>query len=401
MGELRTRKRGKTWEYSFEGAKIGGKRKPISKGGFRTKADAVSAGTQAKAEYDNTGRTFKPSEISVSDYMDYWIENYVKINLKYNTQSNYECLISNHIKPVLGVYRLISLEPDVIQKWIDTLKIKGYSRSMVKNTLTCLSGALSYAVYPCRYISFNPCDYVRIPKISIDRKAKEHTEYICEKADYATILDRFPLNSSFFLPIVTGYNCGTRLGESYGIDLMEDVDFENHVLTIQHQLSNEKKQWYYRSPKYDSVRTIKMIPDYELILRDEIDRRIERMKHFGPYYTKTYVMPDGMIMQAPSSVPIVGKEIMPISVRENGELLTPNSFKYCARVIHEELGNPFFHSHCLRHTHGTILAENGAQPKTVMERLGHKDIKTTMNRYIFNTEKMQNDAVDIFVKAHK
>ena len=34
-----------------------------------------------------------------------------------------------------------------------------------------------------------------------------------------------------------------------------------------------------------------------------------------------------------------------------------------------------------------------------MERLGHKDIKTTMERYIFNTDKMQDDAVAIFVAA--
>ena len=92
-------------------------------------------------------------------------------------------------------------------------------------------------------------------------------------------------------------------------------------------------------------------------------------------------------------------EIMPLSVRENGELLTPESFKYCARVVHHELNNPLFHSHSLRHTHGTILAENGAQPKTVMERLGHKDIKTTMERYVFNTEKMQDDAVRLFMQA--
>ena len=74
-------------------------------------------------------------------------------------------------------------------------------------------------------------------------------------------------------------------------------------------------------------------------------------------------------------------------------------YKYRARVIHQELGNKNFHSHSLRHTHGTILAENGAQPKTVMERLGHKDIKTTLERYIFNTEKMQDDAVRIFTHA--
>lgn len=39
MGQLRTRKRGKYWEWSFEEAKINGKRNPISKSGYRTKAD--------------------------------------------------------------------------------------------------------------------------------------------------------------------------------------------------------------------------------------------------------------------------------------------------------------------------------------------------------------------------
>lgn len=90
---------------------------------------------------------------------------------------------------------------------------------------------------------------------------------------------------------------------------------------------------------------------------------------------------------------------MPLCVKENGELLTPESFKYCARVIHYELNNPLFHSHCLRHTHGTILAENGVNPKTVMERLGHKDIKTTLQTYTFNTEVMQQTAVDVFERA--
>ena len=61
MGELRTRKRGKGWEYSFESARVDGKRKSISKGGFKTKAEALAAGTQAKAEYDSAGVVFKPS----------------------------------------------------------------------------------------------------------------------------------------------------------------------------------------------------------------------------------------------------------------------------------------------------------------------------------------------------
>ena len=64
-----------------------------------------------------------------------------------------------------------------------------------------------------------------------------------------------------------------------------------------------------------------------------------------------------------------------------------------------KVGNPLFHSHCLRHTHGTILAENGVNPKTVMERLGHKDIQTTLQTYTFNTDKMMSNAVDIFESA--
>lgn len=68
-------------------------------------------------------------------------------------------------------------------------------------------------------------------------------------------------------------------------------------------------------------------------------------------------------------------------------------------MIHNELNNPLFHSHCLRHTHGTILAENGTQPEPVMERLGHKDLELTMELYVFNTDKMQVDAVELFIKT--
>ena len=49
--------------------------------------------------------------------------------------------------------------------------------------------------------------------------------------------------------------------------------------------------------------------------------------------------------------------------------------------------------------YGTILAENGVNPKTVMERLGHKDSTTTLQTYTFNTEVMQQKAVDVFEEA--
>lgn len=399
MGQLRVRKRGSTWEWSFEGAKIGGKRNPISKSGYRTKADALAAGTQAKAEYENAGRVFTPSEMSVSDYLDYWYSNYVQTNLAFNSQMDYERQIRIHLKPAFGIYRLNSLEPDIIQKWIDGKKRSGYSKSMATRMFSCLSGALNYAVYPCQYIKSNPCAYVRIPKIETPDSRRAHTEYICSAEDFAAVINRFGPGSTFYLPIMTGYHCGTRIGETYGINLLEDVNFESHSLTIRHQISKEAGCWYYRRPKYNSVRTILLDAAYERMLKDEIRSRKKNMLRYGEYFTKTYVMPDGLIVQSPANVPVAGKEIMPLSVKENGHLLTPWSFRYCSRVVHEELGNPLFHSHCLRHTHGTILAENGAQPKTVMERLGHRNIETTMKHYVFNTQKMQEDAVRIFTQA--
>ena len=81
MGQLRTRKRGKTWEWSFEGAKIDGKRNPISKGGYRTKAEAQEAGIQAKAEYDNTGRSFKPSAVSYTHLDVYKRQVFINMGL--------------------------------------------------------------------------------------------------------------------------------------------------------------------------------------------------------------------------------------------------------------------------------------------------------------------------------
>lgn len=399
------RKRGKTWSYYFDTAKIDGSRNKIEKGGFRTQKEALDARAKAIAEYNNVGRTFSPKEISVADYLDYWLENAIKKNIghgySHNTYLDYESTIRLHLKPNFGVYRLSAFQysPDVVQQWVDNMKIKGYSRNMVKNCLTCLSGALNYAIVPLKYIQTNPCTPVRIGKMPINKDAKEHTEYICTKEDFDRILERFPTSSHFYLSLIVPYNIGTRIGETFAIDFMNDIDFKNHEININNQMSKINKTWYLKPPKYDSYRTIKMGKTIEQVLLESFKERKKNKLKYGPHYLKTYVLPDSSITQVRSDINVPYKEIMPLCVKDNGELLTPESFKYCARVIHHELGNALFHAHCLRHTHGTILAENGVNPKTVMERLGHKNIETTLQTYTFNTDTMQQTAVDIFEKA--
>ncbi|MDD3796101.1 MAG: tyrosine-type recombinase/integrase, partial [Lachnospiraceae bacterium] len=78
---------------------------------------------------------------------------------------------------------------------------------------------------------------------------------------------------------------------------------------------------------------------------------------------------------------------------------TTEHMKYISRLIKTRLGLDNFHPHSLRHTHGTILAEQKASPKTIMERLGHRNVTVTLQRYIANTETMQQEAVDLFEKA--
>ncbi|MFA5528840.1 MAG: N-terminal phage integrase SAM-like domain-containing protein, partial [Peptostreptococcales bacterium] len=113
------RKRGKKWYYSFETASIEGKRKRIERVGGDTKSEALRAGRVALTEYENAGQFFEPKNISVSDYMDYWMKEYAEVNLRHNTHLGYRGIIDNHIKPVLGGYKLNSLTPAILQQFVN------------------------------------------------------------------------------------------------------------------------------------------------------------------------------------------------------------------------------------------------------------------------------------------
>ena len=81
--------------------------------------------------------------------------------------------------------------------------------------------------------------------------------------------------------------------------------------------------------------------------------------------------------------------------KENGEYASSDGFKYCARVIHHEL-KIAFNFHSLRHTHATILVQEGANLKDVQERLGHAHIETTLDIYTHNTQQMREESVSLF-----
>lgn len=51
--------------------------------------------------------------------------------------------------------------------------------------------------------------------------------------------------------------------------------------------------------------------------------------------------------------------------------------------------------HALRHTHATLLIFNGENIKVISERLGHKNISTTLDTYTHVMEDMKNNTADL------
>lgn len=406
MSEVNVRKRGQKWQYQFEAAKIEGKRKQITKSGFNTKKEALEAGVKALAEYNNSGLYFEPSEISVSDYFDYWYKNYVVLELKINTQKSYKNYIENHIKPNLGIYKLKSLTPTVLQEFINSKYIAGFSKNHLINLMGVLSGALKYAVHPYNFIKSSPMLYVNFPKYEHSKIDANH-KYI-KPDEFEKIINRFPYGSTFYLPIIIGYYTGFRIGETLGLT-WDDIDLENRKISINKIIyyNDDTKLWYFGTPKTPtSTRTIEIGTTLLNILKKYKTDQLQNKLKYGCHYTCVY---EGIeiinnkkyrpLYSLKANIPAgTLKKVEMVCTKEDGEIVTPNSFKYASKVINYGLGITFNY-HSLRHTHATTLIENGAEIKDVQIRLGHANIETTYNTYVHHTEKMSNNSVEIFENA--
>lgn len=397
-----TRKRGKTWSYYFDAAQIGGKRKKIEKGGFRTKKEAESALAKAITEYDTSGQVFTPSDISVSDYLDFWFEQYCKVNLTENTQQTYSTLIRKHLKSQFGTYHLKALQAASIQNYINVLKRKGYSKASIQSIFVILSTALNYAVEPMHYIKDNPCRFVKIGTVA--KPVRERI--VLTDKEFQCIIERFPAGSRYYIPLMIGWNCGLRINECFGLT-WDDVDFENRTISVERQIVRRdiggRIGLSIKDPKQNSKRKIKFGESLYKILKAEKSRQLKNELKYGEFFT-VYRLVDFLDEKGAARQRVVcvqkslfdGKNrINFICIDENGELTTKSSFVYCQKIIRQELGINFDY-HSLRHTHATKLIEAGANVKAVQQRLGHKNIETTMNTYVHHTDAMAQETVDLF-----
>lgn len=409
------RKRGNTWSYYFDLGKVGGERKRKEKGGFRTKKEAEAALAKALTEYNTVGSVFEPSEITVADYLNQWWDMHCKTDLKYNSQIGYLRIIERHLIPKFGIYKLRAVTPSVLQEYAIELKMNGNSKSHLKGILLVFSAALDYAVEPLHYLASNPMRLVKFPKVEKPKKEK----IILSLDEWDRIIERFPFGNRFHIPLMIGFYTGLRISEAFALT-WDDIDFEKRTVTVNKQIGKraenarkdvEKKNgkkmksaWYFGTTKSESSnRVIKIGETLCKALKAEKRRQLENeIKNGGDHiiYIIT-IEKDEKGNDIKRINPILKsfgtpyERVNMVCVADTGEYTSTDSFKYAAKVIHKELLMAFDY-HSLRHTHATILVENGAHIKDVQMRLGHANIETTLNTYVHHTEKMAEHSTELF-----
>lgn len=401
--ERKSAKYGKTFEYRFEVAPVAGERKWCSKSGFLTEAEARQAGIEAWKRYCLCGLSERPSDISYADFLDEWMEQECKYNLKETTLLNYRKRIRIHIKPELGTYQVRRLNRDRFQKFLQDKYNDGYSKNTLSTLRGIISKSMTYAVN-CGLISISSAHNLRIPRCeltAVPTRSDPHS-YL-PKDSMNRIFERFPEGSSSYVPMMIAYHCGLRIGEVYALT-WDNIDLLKKTLTVSKQIqwkqiprSKEEKQrtngskyaesgfWYFSTPKCDSCRTIDMDSQLADLLLREQNRQIRAAAYFDERYKHYYEDSTKRITEKPT-----GKEVEFVCRRENGEYVNLRTMQYTTQIIHEQLHLPDFDFHSLRHTHATMLVENGAPLKYVQRRLGHKKIDVTMNIYQHLTEKLRS-----------
>ena len=297
----------------------------------------------------------------------------------------------------------------------------GNSKSHLTGILTVFSAALNYAVEPMHYLSSNPMQYVKFPKV--ERKPRERIILTLDEWDQ--IRDRFQ-GTRYYIPLMIGFYTGLRISETFGLT-WDDIDFEKRTISVNKQIVKrnfgadvrkvvEKKgkkelrsSWYFSTPKTaTSTRKVAFGETLYQALKHEKAEQLKNEIRYGEYYTihVKKVEQDEKGNQMIRIVPIQKcvesslQRVNLVCIAENGQYTSTDSFKYCSRVVHNELQLAFDY-HSLRHTHATLLIEAGANIKNVQTRLGHTNIQTTLQTYVHDTEKMSEQSVEIFEKITK
>lgn len=306
----------------------------VSHADARRKADEYK---QAKAISAVTGDSMTSRCEAFDAWARKWLLTYKKPFVSVSTYKNtYENCVEIHLIPYFKSAKLCDIKPADIQLFFS--EKSGSSQSMLKKLKNTLYAIFETAIEN-DIIFKNPVKHIQsksaiAPKI---RKALSDEQIRTVKTAAAGKLDAV----CFLL------ETGLRRGELLGL-MWSDIDLEKGILTVSRSVSLENGRPIIRPPKWDSYRTIPLLPETVQLLEAQPRRSL-------------YVFP------AP---------------RGKGHD-DPNHFSRRIYLFFKKLPEDCRCSaHELRHSYASQLMRQGVDIYTISKLLGHKDIRITAATYV-------------------
>lgn len=352
-----------------------GKEIRTTRRGFKTLKEAETALSRLKLEIiDGTFR--KPRVETYQDLYKLWVDHYEK-TVEESTFVKTTGIFRNHILPAMGLYKIDKINVDVCQRHVDEWATKLKKFRTVK---AYASKVLDFAIKR-GYIENNPFSLVDMPK-PFKRKAyfsEEKFENFYTREQLLTFLTCLKQEKNFkayALFRLLAYS-GLRKGEALALT-WKDINFKKDEIHINKALSRGKNnQLYVKSTKTRISRTIKMDKGTMNIL----------------YEWKKRQKQDYLILGFNTSQP---KQL--VFSNERNEYLQPTKTRKWLEFVITKYKLPKITTHGFRHTHCSLLFEAQVSIKEVQDRLGHTDIKTTMDIYTHVTQRAKTEAIQKFEK---
>lgn len=348
-----------------------GKQKRSSRGKFKTRREAELALDRIKLEVANGTYQQQRAE-TYQEVYDLWVKQYEK-TVEESTYVKTIGLFKNHILPKMGTYKIEKIHVDVCQKHVDESASKLKKYRMVKSYA---AKVLDFAIKR-GYIQTNPFALVDLPT-NTSKKAKGVDEDEAENfytreqlIEFLACLERESNHKAYVLFRLLAFS-GMRRGEALALT-WNDLNFTTNELRINKALSLGKdNRLYVKSTKTGIARTIKMD-----------DKTMVILKEWKKKQKQDYLVLGFNTMQPKQLV---------FSNEHNEHMQLTKIRKWIVQVQNKyKLGT--ITTHGLHHTHCSLLFEAGASLKEVQDRLGHTDVKTTMNIYAHVTKKAKEEAI--------